>query len=205
MIRGEKYWADIEREYGHLGDKVWCKECGRCFKSLGAHIKVHGLTSNEYKDKHRLLRSLPLCVDELSDRFRRVALKNHETGIYTNEQLQKFVSSKRMAGQEATELTREAVAKIWKGKKLPLHVVEGMRERALSRTEATKRKIARGVSRWQQENSKRKTVNCVNCGKKKRVTPSQAGKKFYLCNHKCLSEYAKKSDYAAHFTKAANE
>ncbi|NEA99323.1 MucR family transcriptional regulator [Streptomyces sp. SID13726] len=47
-------------------DTVICHVCGRDFRSLGAHVRVHGLTAAEYREEFGLLRTRPLSARSLS-------------------------------------------------------------------------------------------------------------------------------------------
>ncbi|MET9087886.1 MucR family transcriptional regulator [Streptomyces sp. NPDC004237] len=43
-------------------DTVRCHVCGRDFRSLGAHVRVHDMTAAEYREEFGLLRSRPLSA-----------------------------------------------------------------------------------------------------------------------------------------------
>lgn len=57
-------YMPFEKGYGYQGvilldtdkDRIQCHFCGRWFKALSAHIKVHNLQANEYKDQVGLYR-----------------------------------------------------------------------------------------------------------------------------------------------------
>ncbi|MFJ9536912.1 MucR family transcriptional regulator [Streptomyces sp. NPDC101225] len=46
-------------------DTVLCHVCGRGFRSLGAHVRVHDMTAAEYREEFGLLRSWPLSAHSL--------------------------------------------------------------------------------------------------------------------------------------------
>ncbi|WP_330177343.1 MucR family transcriptional regulator [Streptomyces sp. NBC_01498] len=47
-------------------DTVVCHVCGRAFRSLGAHVRVHRMTAAEYRQEFGLLRTKPLSARSLS-------------------------------------------------------------------------------------------------------------------------------------------
>ncbi|MFI6377282.1 MucR family transcriptional regulator [Streptomyces sp. NPDC050546] len=47
-------------------DTVACHVCGRSFRSLGAHLRVHGMTAEEYRQEFGLLRTRALSARSLS-------------------------------------------------------------------------------------------------------------------------------------------
>lgn len=49
-----------------LDDKIQCAECGKWYKNLSRHIKIHRLGVIDYKDKYGLLRSTPLVSPGVS-------------------------------------------------------------------------------------------------------------------------------------------
>lgn len=54
--------------------KVLCYECGGWFETLGNHVKIHGMTSNEYKDKYGINRKTGICCKRVSKMRSDVAL-----------------------------------------------------------------------------------------------------------------------------------
>ena len=50
----------------HDGGRVLCHECGRWLRSIGGHLRTHGMTAREYKQAHGLPRGTPLISRELS-------------------------------------------------------------------------------------------------------------------------------------------
>jgi len=50
-------------------NKIVCLECGQEFKMLSPkHLKSHGLTSKEYRQKHGMSARQPLCAKALSEK-----------------------------------------------------------------------------------------------------------------------------------------
>jgi predicted transcriptional regulator len=50
-------------------NKIICLECGQEFKQLSPkHLKSHGLTSKEYKQKYGFKARQPLCAKSLSEK-----------------------------------------------------------------------------------------------------------------------------------------
>ncbi|GAB4341002.1 MAG: MucR family transcriptional regulator [Desulfobulbaceae bacterium] len=59
----------IAPEKSILKNKVICLECGESFKMLSPkHLKGHGLTPREYRQKHGFKLRQPLCAKSLSER-----------------------------------------------------------------------------------------------------------------------------------------
>jgi predicted transcriptional regulator len=55
-------------------NKIICLECGKEFKQLSrSHLKSHGLTPKEYKQKHNLKASQALTAKSLSAKRRKTA------------------------------------------------------------------------------------------------------------------------------------
>ena len=59
-------------EYDREAEKLKCHECGRWKSGLGGHVRVHGITSREYKLRH----SLRLVTGLLSPTFSVRAAEN---------------------------------------------------------------------------------------------------------------------------------
>lgn len=100
MSRTKLYWNKLEKEYGHLGDRAKCRICGRVYIYLGGHLKFHHLTEMEYKDKFEILHSLPLCVEEFSERRRKQEVLMRENKILITTD--RFIKSKRNTGRKPT-------------------------------------------------------------------------------------------------------
>ena len=64
MNNGEGYAGTVL--YDEEQDKILCAECGKWFKALAVHLRIHSINTNEYKDKFSLLRKTPLCRPETS-------------------------------------------------------------------------------------------------------------------------------------------
>lgn len=61
--------ATIERD-----DTATCLECGRQLQSLGPHVRVHGLTPDEYRAKHGIPFTAPLSTPHVRAHARTVAI-----------------------------------------------------------------------------------------------------------------------------------
>ncbi|WP_215449682.1 MucR family transcriptional regulator [Streptomyces sp. ATCC 21386] len=59
-------------------DTVACHVCGRSFRALGAHVRVHGMTADEYRQEFGLLRSRALSARSLSQEQSRARLAGYE-------------------------------------------------------------------------------------------------------------------------------
>lgn len=57
-------------------DTITCLECGRTLRSLGGHLRVHGLTAAEYRERHQLPRTAAL--ESLPSRQRRADSTSRE-------------------------------------------------------------------------------------------------------------------------------
>lgn len=62
----------LHAPYGQLvrdpdSGEVCCHLCGRWFRSLGAHLRLHGYTAAEYRDAMGLCRTRPMTSGELSE------------------------------------------------------------------------------------------------------------------------------------------
>lgn len=47
-----------------MSDRIQCLECGRWFRFLGPHLRVHDITAEEYRGKHGLNIRTPLAGEE---------------------------------------------------------------------------------------------------------------------------------------------
>ncbi|GAA0988730.1 hypothetical protein GCM10009555_070990 [Acrocarpospora macrocephala] len=68
-------------------DRVRCHECGRWFRALGAHVRVHGLTAGEYRERFGLLATKPLTSREVSATRRRIARSSYQRSARTRSDL----------------------------------------------------------------------------------------------------------------------
>lgn len=77
----KSYWDAVERQWGYLGDRVYCHICYRYFRFLGGHIKKHRLSQKEYRDRFGIVYGLPLCSDDVQEMMRFHTLDNMGRGI----------------------------------------------------------------------------------------------------------------------------
>ncbi|MEV6946733.1 MucR family transcriptional regulator [Streptomyces sp. NPDC051172] len=83
---GEGDRTDRHADFGRLirdeaADTVICHVCGRAFRSLGAHVRVHDMTAAEYRQEFGLLRSRALSARSFAQqqsRSRRAAYRDSE-------------------------------------------------------------------------------------------------------------------------------
>ncbi|MFE7277256.1 MucR family transcriptional regulator [Streptomyces sp. NPDC057623] len=82
-------------------DTVICHVCGRAFRSLGAHVRVHGMTAAEYRQEFGLLRSRALSARSFSAEQSRTS----RAGYQASEEAQaRFARGRAMA--RSGELSR---------------------------------------------------------------------------------------------------
>ncbi|KUO10227.1 MucR family transcriptional regulator [Streptomyces sp. DSM 15324] len=97
---------DRHPDYGRLirdeaTDTVICHVCGRAFRSLGAHVRVHGMTAAEYRREFGLLRARALSARS----FAREQSRTRRAGYRASEEAQaRFAAGRTMA--RSGELTR---------------------------------------------------------------------------------------------------
>ena len=58
---------DIKKYY--IGDRIQCLICGKWFKSLGNHIEIHGINTDDYKKMFGLPWSKGLCSSVTAKKF----------------------------------------------------------------------------------------------------------------------------------------
>lgn len=62
--------------YDKERDSVMCNECGEWFKGLGMHVRMaHNLSGADYRARHGLRRTTPLCTPSESERLRQRKLR----------------------------------------------------------------------------------------------------------------------------------
>jgi hypothetical protein len=62
------------------GDKIVCLLCGKEFKSLQSHLKVHGVGAEEYKERYSLPKSVGLCGKASRLKRRDVTVRRRKAG-----------------------------------------------------------------------------------------------------------------------------
>lgn len=76
---------DGHGRYGMLdrdGDgRVVCHECGRALELLATHVRVHGLTAGEYRERHGLSPGLALVGDTTRERMRAAWEKHRDAHL----------------------------------------------------------------------------------------------------------------------------
>ena len=72
-------------------NKIVCLECRQAFKMLSSkHLKLHGLTSTEYRKKYGFAAKQPLCAKSLSEKR---SLASKERGLPEN--LRKYIEARK--------------------------------------------------------------------------------------------------------------
>ena len=74
LYKAHEPFMDVSDGVGFLGvvqyretdDTVQCHICAKWFKALGAHIKGHGMSADEYREKYGLNFNLALCGTEIA-------------------------------------------------------------------------------------------------------------------------------------------
>jgi len=104
--------------YGILDEtedgRLVCHECGRGVAHLSSHVRVHGLTAREYRQRHGLPSSLPLVSLDVHERQSR---KWHERSATNLDNLARRgdarAASERSAnaGRQKSAYTRHALSK----------------------------------------------------------------------------------------------
>ncbi|MEU1517659.1 MucR family transcriptional regulator [Streptomyces sp. NPDC005811] len=75
-------------------DTVVCHVCGRAFRSLGAHVRVHDMTAAEYRREFGLLRTRALSARSLSRQQSRTRLAGYRA---SEEARTRFAAGRAMA------------------------------------------------------------------------------------------------------------
>ena len=73
---------DIEKYLS--GDKVVCLLCGKDYKALPSHLKVHNYNERLYKEKYRIPTTYGLVGRDTFDKLSIAAKKSHAAGIMPN-------------------------------------------------------------------------------------------------------------------------
>lgn len=82
-------------------DTVICHVCGRAFRALGSHVRVHGMTGAQYRQAFGLLRTRAMSARSLSREQSRVRLAAYEA---SEEARERFAAGREMA--RSGELSR---------------------------------------------------------------------------------------------------
>lgn len=68
----------MQKERNHL---IKCLECGKEYKSLSGHLKIHGLTAHDYKEKHNLPFRKGLICESTFEKLSALAFNNIKLGV----------------------------------------------------------------------------------------------------------------------------
>ncbi len=75
FTRPEDVWEYLN------SDKITCLRCGKPYKALGMHLRVHGWTSDRYREFYGLPWRTGLTSSGTKVKFRELGLRNLEAGI----------------------------------------------------------------------------------------------------------------------------
>ncbi|MFJ3759289.1 MucR family transcriptional regulator [Streptomyces sp. NPDC090080] len=75
-------------------DTVVCHVCGRAFRALGAHVRVHDMTASEYREEFGLLRTRALSARSLSQERSRARRAGYRASTEAQE---RFAAGRAMA------------------------------------------------------------------------------------------------------------
>lgn len=67
------------REY-LSGDRVICLLCGKTYKDVGKHLRVHDISPDQYREMYNIPWTYPLCCHETSEAFSEAVRKRIEDG-----------------------------------------------------------------------------------------------------------------------------
>jgi hypothetical protein len=59
-LRTAPFASKEEAEAHHNHEYVQCLECGKLYSSVGIHIRTHGMTPREYREKWQIMRKIPI-------------------------------------------------------------------------------------------------------------------------------------------------
>lgn len=85
------------------GDRITCLLCGRSYKALGCHLKIHGMTSDQYKIEYGLPMSVGLDNQEIVERKSKQFKKMIADGIILSDK--KEVDYYRKLAQKSTKFS----------------------------------------------------------------------------------------------------
>lgn len=96
---GEREATDRHPDFGRLirdetADTVLCHVCGRAFRALGAHVRVHGMSAAEYRQAFGLLRTRALSARSFSRKQSRTRRAGYQASRETQE---RFAAGRAMA------------------------------------------------------------------------------------------------------------
>ena len=129
--------ADVEKYLS--GDRIVCLLCGKDYKSLSAHLKVHTYTTLSYKEKYKIPSNIGLAGRET---FEKLSLKDKE----------KIASGKLLRGGK---LTKDSYAA---GRQYFRHIYKSVKE---LQNDAEKAKRLRSIANARKE----KTLTKEECTK----------------------------------------
>lgn len=194
-MRADRNQSDYVTLYAQYGDRSICKICSRVYKSLGMHIRVHNLTEEEYKDKFELMRTLPLCVPELSIVFAVDANHLREENILPDKEFSSRLGKARKGHSPVvTTATRKFRVKFGKSRKGIL-TLEQLEEKSKRTKEfylihpEVKRSISNSLVEYYSTRRNLVDLVCEQCGKKYQRVKSKQNKKHNFCNKKCSGIY----------------
>ena len=190
MTPSKRYYQELERKYGHLKDSCRCQICDKVFMGLGYHIKIHGYTEEEYKDKFEIMRTIPLVAPDLSDKFSKNASLMIKKGLLAQgiQSLGKKNKGKKPFSTVATRKFRSKNINI----KIPKETRSLIANTIYSNHPEVKKKISNSLKAFYKPLKLHKI--CDNCGSDIVKHKSKIiNQKHSFCNRKCFFEWRAKT------------
>lgn len=207
MSKPKSYWREMEDKYGWQGDRVKCRICGKVSLFLGSHIvKAHQILADDYKDMFGLLRSFPLVSEELGSEFSYFNAKHREEGkVITPET---FFTSERNKGMEQPGAARKIMIEHSRNQVMTDEIRNSISVAQKKRFKnISPEKKADWIKKIKATYAKRAIyINCDQCGKPVRVSPSRMKRRYIFCNQQCLIDYSRdpNRDWFGHITNGHN-
>lgn len=121
-----KFRTNAELDAYFDADEIECLECGRRFRNLGRHVRQHGMTPDEYRDKWGIPRGRGLAGRSTRRTLARQAGDMWQTGILNGKHLKDAARQidydARAGKQPASDAEQKRGvhrAKPWDSKKIP--------------------------------------------------------------------------------------
>ena len=86
-MRSTPFKSNCEIDEYLARDTVQCLECGRSFKNLGQHVRVHGYSPDDYRDKWAIPRGRALAGQVTRNILSQQMIDAREQGLINNDHL----------------------------------------------------------------------------------------------------------------------